>query len=82
MLASQNLIAIVNTKLSLVDFFKKTAGRDRQILTMLGQEKNFQVNTTQWRFTLIDLYAFLQRYNNEYQNVSYRRFKKYFTVPR
>jgi len=67
---------MADISLALIDFFKKIASRETQILTILKQEENFQMNAEQWRFTLIDLHSFLQRYNSEYQGIDYNKFRK------
>ncbi len=61
---------------SLLVFFRNVAKKDSSVLAKIEQFSNFDVNTKQWSFALIDLYSFLQRYNSEFQDIQYNKFRK------
>ena len=61
---------------SLLVFFRNVAKKEPSVLSSIEQFTNFDVNAKQWKFTLFDLYSFLQCYNNEFQNIEYNKFRK------
>ena len=61
---------------SLLEFFRDAARKDSSVLGNIQQFNNFDVNSNQWSFTLIDLYSFLQDYNSEFQNIDFNNFRK------
>jgi len=61
---------------ALVSFFERVAQKDIILMEDISQEPCFRIDQAQWHFTLPDLYAFLQQYDDVFNLVDYSRFRQ------
>jgi hypothetical protein len=67
---------------ALLSFFERVARRDEGALQGLRSEPRFRVDERGWRFTLPDLYGFLQAHDEAFGRVTYGKFcRSIFTCP-
>lgn len=64
------------TKQTLIYFFEKAAQKNEVLLEKLNQESCFTVEQELWCFTLPNLHSFLQRQNNVFNHINYKKFRK------
>ena len=61
---------------TLIRFFESVARKDKDELQRLRQQRQFRVEQGRWCFTLPDLHFYLQRYEDAFSGVSYKRFRQ------
>lgn len=60
----------------LISFFKHAAARDKSLISAIDHEQRFDLTSCRWRFTLPDLYTFLQHREDAVRNASYAQFRR------
>lgn len=61
---------------SLLNFFKQVAQKEPFLLCQLNEHDCFNIKQNYWKFTLPDLYWFLQRQNQQFKKITYINFRK------
>ena len=64
------------TKQTLISFFNQVAQKNKIQLENIKQEACFELEQERWCFTLPDLHSFLQRQNNVFKYINYKKFRK------
>jgi hypothetical protein len=65
-----------NIQLALISFFEQVAQRNSVQLKKLKQEQCFNVENNCWRFTLPNLFTFLQTQDDEFIGIEYKQFRQ------
>jgi len=63
-------------ELALVSFFEQLAQKDNTLLEAVRQDPRFRIDQARWHFTLPDLYAFLQQYDDVFNLIDYSQFRQ------
>ena len=64
------------TKQTLISFFNQVAQKNKIQLKKIKQEPCFRLEQDRWCFTLPNLHLFLQRQNNVFSYVAYKKFRQ------
>lgn len=67
---------IKNIDQALVAFFEEAAQRNAALMIRLKAEQCFDLSDIRWRFTLPDLYHFLQQGDEVFEAIDYKTFRK------
>jgi hypothetical protein len=64
------------TKQTLISFFNQVAQKNKIQLENIKQEPCFELEQERWCFTLPNLHSFLQRQNNVFSYIDYKKFRQ------
>ena len=65
-----------NNQQALISFFEQVAQKNSSQLKKLKQQQCFSVENNCWRFTLPNLFSFLQHQNDAFINIEYKQFRQ------
>jgi len=65
-----------NLQQALISFFEQVAQRNSTQLKKLKQEQCFSVEHNCWRFTLPNLFSFLQHHDDAFISIEYKQFRQ------
>ena len=60
----------------LVTLFEQAARKDESLLNKLKKEQHFVINQYQWRFTLPNLFSYLQNQDLIFNKLEYKQFRQ------
>ena len=61
---------------ALIHFFELAAQKEPALMASIRQERCFSVEPRRWRFTLQDLFAFLQHHDDIFNPMDYKEFRR------